>query len=396
MTQMGRKNAGRALRRRANSAAAGDAAPGTAQCLHANRASAHPRPASRRPASAAAFARAPAHPRPASRTILFAALALLLFAGALHAAPANPNYAYFWMALLIPTFVLAIAYMGSYAFSVPHLRAVLQDEMVQILATGAIALTLVGTQLVVDQYVVAAAKGTTASASDINGAMDAAAATLGTLQSKASASLSNMQDVSVALGKEASKGVFCNFMGVGFSLSNCSPFNAYRGSLTAAAFTTTVGLSDAYAEGYLLSLARNFSFTVLIPLGLLLRCFKASRAAGGALVAIGFGFYTVYPVAILATDNLLQGNAPLPSPPSIPTVGACDPMETSVSASLGEFTGYGDQLTSFTQNRDLASFVLVRVIFLSILNLIITLAFIRAFAHMIGSDIDVSALARIS
>jgi hypothetical protein len=40
--------------------------------------------------------------------------------------------------------------------------------------------------------------------------------------------------------------------------------------------------------------------------------------------------------------------------------------------------------------------VLVRTLFLSVLNLIITLAFIRAFAHMLGSEIDVSTLARIS
>jgi hypothetical protein len=71
-------------------------------------------------------------------------------------------------------------------------------------------------------------------------------------------------------------------------------------------------------------------------------------------------------------------------------------LETEVSRSLSEFSQYGEQLTEFSQSEQMASFVLVRVLFMSILNLIITLGFISAFARMIGSEIDVSALARIS
>ena len=104
----------------------------------------------------------------------------------------------------------------------------------------------------------------------------------------------------------------------------------------------------------------------------------------------------MYPAVILTTDNLLHGSGPPAGPPDLPIVGACDPMETSVATSLSEFRDYGDDLISYVRMKNMAYFVLVRVLFLSILNLIITLSFIRAFAHMIGSDIDVSALARIS
>jgi hypothetical protein len=331
----------------------------------------------------------------ALRQLLIISLALVFVSGMLHADLAATNYEYFWLALGIPIAIIAIAYMASYAFNTPSLRAVLQDELLQILATGAVALTLVGTQLVVDQYVVAALQGGGFTGSTTVGALDAAAGAISNLRGQTEAALADMQEVSKALGREASKGVFCNFLGVGFSISNCSPFNAYRGSLTAAAFTTTVALSDTYAQGYLLSLARTYAFTILIPMGLLLRCFKASRAAGGALIAIGFGFYTVFPVTVLATDSLLHGTTP-PAPPVLPKVGKCNVLETEITRSLSEFTEYGSQLTEFGQSEKMASFVLVRVLFMSILNLIITLAFIRAFAHMIGSDIDVSALARIS
>ena len=333
----------------------------------------------------------------ALRPLLFLAVALIAFAGAMHADSASASaYNYFWLALLIPIAVVAIAYMASYAFNTPALRAVLQDELVQILATGAVALTLVGTQMVVDEYATAALNaGSATPSANIEGAMGAAAEKAHVLENEASSRLTNMLDVSKTLGQEASKGVFCNFMGVGFSLNNCSPFNAYRGSLTAAAFANTVALSDSYAQGFIFSLARAYAFSIIIPLGLLFRCFKATRGAGGALIAIGFGFYTVYPVVTLATDNLLVGSS---APPSsvIPTVGSCNPKDPSVANALSEFTDYGSQLTDYNLIYGIAYQVMVRVIFLSILNLIITLTFIRTFAHMIGSEIDVSSLARVS
>jgi len=337
----------------------------------------------------------------AGRMLLFAGfLALLLasvyFAGQTANPPAAVNYNYYALALAIPFAIVAIAYMASYAFNVPSLRAILQDELLQILATGAIALTLVGTQLAVDQYVVATLNASGATGNDIGSVMDAAADKVADLETATKGVLTNFQEVSSILGTEASKGVFCNFMGVGFSLNNCSPLNAYRGSLTAAAFTTTIAMSDTYAQDFILSFARNYAFSVIIPLGLLLRCFKVSRAAGGSLIAIGFGFYTVYPAVLLATDNLLHGTAGSPATPYMPLPGTCDPKQGSVSVALSEFKDYGSQLTNFQLERGVAYTVLVRVLFLSILNLIITLTFIRAFAHIIGSDIDVSSLARIS
>ena len=71
-------------------------------------------------------------------------------------------------------------------------------------------------------------------------------------------------------------------------------------------------------------------------------------------------------------------------------------MESEVAVSLQQFNDYSGQITDFDLTESIAYFVLVRVLFLSILNLIITLGFIRALAHVIGSDIDISALARIS
>jgi hypothetical protein len=54
------------------------------------------------------------------------------------------------------------------------------------------------------------------------------------------------------------------------------------------------------------------------------------------------------------------------------------------------------ELTDVGRTETFAYLILVRVVFLSILNFIITLGFIRELAHLLGSDIDVSSLARIT
>jgi hypothetical protein len=188
-------------------------------------------------------------------------------------------------------------------------------------------------------------------------------------------------------------------LGVGFTLVNCSPLNAFRGTLTSAAFTTVVGITDVYAQQFLLTLAATFSFTLIIPAGLFFRCFKPTRGAGGALIAIGFGFYTAYPLVIVATANLLvTQSAPLalPNPAvSVPSSITCDPYETDVAKSRDQFYKYAESLSDASVSDSLTYLVLVKVIFLSILNLIITLGFIGSLAKVLGSDIDLSGLARI-
>lgn len=321
----------------------------------------------------------------------------------------SSNTTYPILAVVIAFAILGLAYMASYVFGMASLRAIVQDEVLQVIATGAIALALLGVNGAVDVYMVDMLKATnaTVTCTDPTNAstcdksmMGEANSVLAGLQSQAGGLLLNIGDVSTEIGKEASRGVFCNFLGVGYTLVNCSQLNAFRGGMTTAAFATSTALADTYAQQFLLSLARAFAFTFLLPIGLFLRCFKISRQAGGALIAIGFGFYTAYPAVIVATDRLLHGSSP-PTPYTIRNFesvagGVCDPMQVSVQNSYGKYNRYAIYISEFQLTENLAYFSLVRVLFTSILSLIITLGFIRALAHIIGSEIDVSALARIS
>jgi hypothetical protein len=321
----------------------------------------------------------------------------------------STNTIYPILAVVIAFAILGLAYMASYVFGMASLRAIVQDEVLQVIATGAIAAALIGANGVIDTYMVDVLKATgeAVTCSDPNDAstcdksmMGAANGVLLAMQSQAGGLLTNIGEVSTEIGKEASRGIFCNFLGVGYTLVNCSQLNAFRGGLTTSAFATSTALADTYAQQFILSLARTFSFTFLLPIGLFLRCFKVSRQAGGALIAIGFGFYTAYPAVIVAMDKTLHGGTQ-PTPSGIlnfeQVAGErCDPAVVSVQRSYSGYSAYATYITEFSLTENIAYFVLVRVLFSSILSLIITLGFIRAFAHIIGSEIDVSALARIS
>jgi hypothetical protein len=305
------------------------------------------------------------------------------------------DYSYAVLAILVAFGMLSVAYMLSYAFNMPHVRPIIRDEIFQVIATGAVLLGIGGIITFTDEYLKNSIEFASGQLySDISGALDVSINKLNNLEGQASSLFNALIHQSRAVGNEASKGVFCNFLGVGYSLVNCNPINVFRGTLSLSSFAVFAGISDITAQKAILSFARNLSFTLLIPLGLFLRCFKFTREAGGALIAIGFGFYFVYPLSIIATDSLLHKN--IPSGSSLPDIGQCNPYETDPGVGLGQVLRYAYRLSDFNLVSEYVYLIIVRIIFSSILNIMITLTFIRAFASFIGSEIDVSSLARIS
>ncbi|MCX8197210.1 MAG: hypothetical protein N3G80_02755 [Candidatus Micrarchaeota archaeon] len=312
----------------------------------------------------------------------------------------SSNYLqYIIYALLLAIGILALAYMFAKIFGIPHWIEIIKDELFQVILTGIVALLLVGITQLVNYYLGSALAAlpdyTTTIPDNTNQIFKAAYQELGSLSSPSL--LSQIQKENKKIAKEASKGIYCNMLGVGFSLVNCSPLNAFRGTLTSASFTVLAGMIDIYAQQILLSFGANFGFNLLIPLGLFFRCFKPTRQAGGALIAIGFGFYTVYPLVIVATLKTLALSETLqvPQPQTIPTISECDPYEIDVSKSRQQFQIYAAELSRPTISDYLTYEVLVKTIFLSILNLIITLGFISSFAKILGTEIDLAGLARI-
>lgn len=148
-----------------------------------------------------------------------------------------------------------------------------------------------------------------------------------------------------------------------------------------------------YIQIRFLSLIK-YMMPLLIQIGLILRVFPYSRGAGGLLMAIGFGFFIVYPISIAMLMTLL----PSPShsfctgfqPPPLLDMSALDCVQTpgallqvkmDIAASAGQTGGLISQLQTF-----LPVFY-IQGMFLPLVALIITFTFIRQTGALFGADL---------
>ena len=148
-----------------------------------------------------------------------------------------------------------------------------------------------------------------------------------------------------------------------------------------------------YVQIRFLSLIK-YVMPLLIEIGLVLRVFPYSRGAGGLLMAIGFGFFIIYPISIAMLMTLL----PSPTysfctgfhPPPlldmsdvncVQTPGDMMQVKMDIQASQGEVGSLMSQLETF-----LPVFYL-QGMFLPLVALTITFTFIRQTGAIFGADL---------
>ncbi|MFP3949849.1 MAG: hypothetical protein ACLFUZ_02015 [Candidatus Micrarchaeia archaeon] len=222
--------------------------------------------------------------------------------------------------------------------------------------------------------------------------------------------------LTVPLGSIASTSATCGFIGSSFTYPGCVGVQVAYSSMV---FATNVMLSAMVMNNsqiFLLQLAENFFFPVLLPLGLFLRCFHFTRGAGGLLIAFAFSFYFIFPVSIVITNGL--ANMPDDKPPAmekIPNPGKieylgegfwkdfdtfdidadCNPLDMDPYAGRKQAkrlvgSGGGDMVDGL-----LYAFF-IEGLFTTVINILITLSAVRGLASVFGAEVDISALARIS
>ncbi|VVB58705.1 Uncharacterised protein [Candidatus Anstonella stagnisolia] len=309
----------------------------------------------------------------------------------------QPNYAFIMAAIILAFAIIALAFMAGYAFDLPHVRASAADELVHLVATAFVLLCVMSFIVALNTVYIPKLAGSAGGNAQVP-LLDQAYGKLMDIYNSDAAIFNNMKGVNEKIGKEASKSVYCTFLGAGYTLVSCSTLNMLRGSVVQGLVVSGAAIADISAERLLLKFTQLYAFSVLLPIGLFLHAFKFTRSAGAALISIAIGFYVVYPLTILFCDNMLVGEV----------VGAgkyFDAGSVSVSQEVtcNPYEQNWDNINAVRGNLAAPSAMeymvfqtLVRSIFCTIVELMITLAFIRAFASLLGSEIDVSALARIS
>lgn len=139
----------------------------------------------------------------------------------------------------------------------------------------------------------------------------------------------------------------------------------------------------------------KYSMPMMILIGLVLRAFPFTRGAGGLMLAIGFGFFFVYPISI-AMLLMLQ---PLPdqawcvsfTPPT-----ALDPQNEQIlmtsKGDIERFAQKGQEESSFIglfieKVKNFLTVFYMQSVFFPLVALIVTFTFVRQTGAVFGADL---------
>ncbi len=252
-------------------------------------------------------------------------------------------------------------------------------------------------------------------------------------QSTLSTFIQQMGGYSNQLGEVGSKSGFCSMLGVGFGVAGCSAYSSLRGPVGQLLNAAGMGLMDLQAEQILLQLNASITLSLLLPLGLLLRALHFSRKVGATLIALAVCLYVLFPATLIISQSMADrfmfenksdagsGWARLPVPDASKlTCDPFDPVERSSDPSNPALLDAIDNLQSTktpctctapdgssrpcpypmltcpSDTDTILFFVLARTLISTVLALTVTLAGVRVIGQALGTEIDVSAIARLS
>jgi hypothetical protein len=155
--------------------------------------------------------------------------------------------------------------------------------------------------------------------------------------------------------------------------------------LVSQGITAVIGImsiltANLMVQKVIFQFIQQFGFSILLPIGLLLRVFPFSRDAGAFLIAIAFGLYIVFPLLYVVSAQVMQQMPEEHSPQLLGAVGGFLPSLT-ISYETAFLFIYGpfSQLFVLLKNLNLV----LAATFFPALNMMITVTFIRGLAKAI-------------
>ncbi|MDO8339345.1 MAG: hypothetical protein Q7T16_01680 [Candidatus Burarchaeum sp.] len=324
--------------------------------------------------------------------------------------------------LLTLIFLISIFYMLATALEMPYLQMQIKDEYAQAIVSLIFLVALASMLWSINNVLLPGLAGTfgltltdvpggshmEAAFDPISGVMDPMAFAKEYTQDITDALshfTADLEGIALEVGAASSVSTYCQILGgvLGFSIVPCSYLNSTMGTLGLLLNALYAASIAMWAQAMLLKLAGTFMI-LLLPLGVLLRSLRFTRSAGGALIAIAVGFYLIYPFMVIADYSFIKSDVFMPDSATAKYgythVYDTAIKELSVNHDLGACTGDGDYISMLT-NREafiepMAYWIIIVSILLPVMNLLVTLTFIRWFASAIGSEIEVGQLARVA
>ncbi|MFH1447636.1 MAG: hypothetical protein ABIG39_02125 [Candidatus Micrarchaeota archaeon] len=207
--------------------------------------------------------------------------------------------------------------------------------------------------------------------------------------------------------------------GFGIDLRPLQGLSAIGGLLSFSMNSVLIGgVITSIAHLRMLKAVEIMMFNILLPVGLVCRCFEPIRRFGGSLIAIALGFYLFYPFLLIINAGIIEGNLLIDADvdASVSTVGAWDYVnELSLDVNYHRYMDAHDpsyldpnlategpghiEMTNYANIfdilYDIALYILIAALFLPLFNFILLIAFIRNLSQVLGEEVDVSHLTRM-
>ena len=308
-------------------------------------------------------------------------------------------------------FVLAgLVYGIGVGFNLPKVKAWARNEFYQTVASAIIFGSIVTLEMLING-VIASIVGPPCDVSffDIFSltykycAIDIAQAFYLDVALSLTSLMSTLMSISVAIGTLLNANFMLKPFQVGISLAPASflfPISDLLGIMMTA---VSAGAAFLWVQIYLLKFLKTL--IALLPIGIAMRAFPFTRGAGAAIIALICGLHILYPLLIVFEKNMVYPDL-------------IDLQKAILGAPLTLGLTFMDLLASlFTLRPPIMSIlmfpitvvhylisqvlnfviyvVLIVAIFLPVLNLTITFAFMKDFARLLGGEIDVSSLTKL-
>ncbi len=202
---------------------------------------------------------------------------------------------------------------------------------------------------------------------------------------------------------QGSRSLSCTLFTVGHTISGCGGYSMVSPAISGVEATVGLGIAELSSLSRLMMIGKEYSFLLLLPVGIILRTFKITRGAGGLIIALAIALYFVLPLMIITmfgiADQFKNSSAGASYKAGLPSMNVIECVPQDTDDGTGEGTNPGramnilDQMIAATPQYIFAP--LIYGIITPAIALLGTIASLRALASISGADIDVSALSKV-
>ncbi len=322
--------------------------------------------------------------------------------------------------LFLCVLILALLYMVSIAFNLNDLKFLATEESYQLIVTLIIIVILGSSEVALNTF----SSSIGLSTSLQNASIEIVNSNL----NQYSSALTSLKTLSVDVGKHSSTSAYCSFAQIGFGVSPCGAFSPIGSTLSMGFQAISVSVAELGSLVTLLKFGKEYAFSLILPLGIILRTFKFSRGAGGLFLGLGVSLYLFLPLSTVFMDIMTSIEPYSSARLSIPSsseyscdVKAFDSLTYSLDLSSMRISSLGippSDLSSlaFSDGFDYTNFERASNLYVDLYNsltqlmylflikstlvvIVSTIVFFLGFrwvSKTAGAEVDISGLMRLS